>query len=103
MTKKTFSFSVKIISFLSIAFFAIYLFQVEKLTKESYFFGVFQKEAKELYEEKFELEEKSNSLVSLEGIEEEVSKLGFVEISKIKYIPVSYDYLAQNSEISAIR
>lgn len=86
-----------IISFLALASLVFYLFQVEKLTKGSYLVKIYQNELKTLQEETLVLEKNETELFSLENIENKINQLSFVNVSEVKYISISYDYLVRGS------
>lgn len=97
MTSQRLTFTLTILSFLALASLILYLLQVEKLTKGSYLVKIYQKELKTLQEENFVLEKKETELFSLENIENKINQLTFVNVSEVKYIPISYDYLVRSS------
>jgi len=92
----SFPFFLVLIS-LVLALSFTYLFQVEKLTKASYLLKAYQQEIKTTAEQNLILQEQSSRLFSLVNLEEEIEKLNFVESSEIKYIPITFDYLARRS------
>jgi len=74
-----------------------YLFQIEKLTKESYLVKTYNQKIDILSKENLALEKKYFQLFSLENVEEKIKNLNFVEVSEIKYIPISSDYLVRKT------
>ena len=96
MTKKTHYF-ILISAFTSLLLLVLYLFQVENLIKSNYLSQKYQEEIKALSEENLALEQTFSKVLSLENIEKEVSSLGFVETSKVTYIPISSDYLVRET------
>ena len=74
-----------------------YLFQVSEVVKLSYLIKVYSSEAKKISEENSELQVKAAGLFSLDNAERKVGNLGFVKVSRVRYIPISSDYLVKNS------
>ena len=97
MNKKSFSLLFSLIIFLNAFLLVFYLFQVEKIIKQNYLAEAYKEKTADLKEQNLALEQKTMESFSLGNIEKEIKTLGFVEISKIKYIPISYDYLAKGS------
>jgi hypothetical protein len=83
--------------FVILPLLGFYLFQMGELVKETYLVNQYQGQLRELSEKNLQLEEKINSLLSLESMEKEIKELNFVEVSKIKYIPISDSYLVRES------
>ncbi len=93
--KKRYSNLILILNgFLILTLLVSYVFQLEKLTKESYLIEKNQSQIKELEKENLTLGQESYQLVSLEKTENKIKFLGFTETEKIKYIPISVNYLA---------
>lgn len=75
----------------------LYLFQIERLTREGYLIKTYNQEIKLLKEENLTLEQEYSRTFSLPEAEKKMGSLDFVEVSKIKYIPISFDYLVRQT------
>ena len=84
-----------LISFLAFSLLIFYLFQVERLTKESYLVKTYNQEIKALTWQNLALEKEQTELSSLENVEEKIRNLNFVKVSEVKYIPIYFDYLVK--------
>lgn len=85
------------ILFLILPLLAFYVFQVGMIVKANYLLKNYTQELKNLSVENEMLEIETTKNLSLGNIEKEIKKLNFVPVSKIKYIPVSYDYLVREN------
>ncbi len=74
---------------------AFYLFQMGDLVRKSYLIKNHEQGLREITSQNFILQSGANNVVSLESMEEKVKGLNFVEVSGIKYIPISSDYLVK--------
>lgn len=70
-----------------------YLYQIERLTIESYFFQKISQEIKSLQKENSTLKERYSQQLSLGNFEKKIKNLNFVKVSKIRYLPLSSEYL----------
>lgn len=95
MNKKNLKKFIFLIVFLNLSLLVVYLFQIEGLIRENYLVQSYKQKIGDLKEQSTRLEQETRESLSLENMEKEIKILGFVEISKIKYIPISYDYLAK--------
>ncbi len=95
MNKKNLKKFIFLIVFLNLSLLVVYLFQIEGLIRENYLVQSYKQKIGDLKEQSSRLEQETRESLSLENMEKEIKILGFVEISKIKYIPISYDYLAK--------
>lgn len=94
MTKKSFKpilFSIILINF---CLLVCYLFQIEGLIRNNYSLQSYKQEIKEIENHSSIIGQQTTKSFSMEKIEKEIITLGFVGVSKIKYIPISSDYLA---------
>ncbi len=79
---------------------AFYLFQIEKLTSDNYLAEKCEKEIKILSDENSALEQTYLKNISVKETEEKVKELGFVRVSTVKHIPISFDYLAKETTVT---
>ncbi len=72
-----------------------YLFQVGDFVRGNYLMKNYEQELKELTNQNLALQETANNITSLGRVEERVREFNFVKVSKVKYIPISSDYLVK--------
>jgi len=96
MVKKTNLFKYLMLT-LVFSGLTMYLFQVEKLTSDNYQSKEYETQANTLNEENNALEKEYLQKFSMKGALEKTGELGFVRTSRVKYIPVAFDYLARET------
>lgn len=85
------------ILFLIFSLLIFYVFQVGLVVKGNYLISNYTQELKNLLIENEGLGVETTQNLSLGSIEKEIQQLNFVPVSKVSYIPISYDYLVRES------
>lgn len=75
-----------------------YIFQMGELIRGNYLIKEYRAEIDEVSSKNLTLQYKASNLLSLENIEEQIRNLDFVEVSEVKYIPITYDYLVRGNQ-----
>jgi len=83
--------------FLIISLLIFYVFQVGMVVKGNYLIRNYSQELKNLSMENERLGVEATQNLSLGSIEKEIQELNFVPVSKVSYIPISYDYLVKET------
>jgi len=84
-----------IISVLTISFLGLYFYQIQELVRGSYLLSNTQKDFLKIETENLSFSQQNVENSSLAKIEEEVLALNFIKNDRIKYIPLSNDYLVR--------
>lgn len=79
----------------TISLLGFYLFQMGDFVRGNYLMKNYEQELKELTNQNLALQGTANNITSLEKVEEKVREFNFVKVSKVKYIPISSDYLVK--------
>jgi cell division protein FtsB len=95
MTFKKFILLTTSLSFLLLCF---YVFQIQVVMGNDYKVEGYEKDVTELSKNNSFLEVKVNEFDSLETIENKIKNLQLVKVDEVKYILISEDYLARETQ-----
>lgn len=74
----------------------VYVFQIGDLTSKSYTLDNVKQELEELSKERIVFENEVINLDSLSRVEEKILAANFVKVDRIRYIPLTEEFLAKN-------
>ncbi len=84
-----------LMAFLVLFLLGFYFYQVQDLVKNSYLFSSYQARLSQTQSQNLSFNQQAVETASLSKIEEQAIALNFVKNDKIKYIPLSNDYLVR--------
>ncbi len=96
--KITFKKFILLTTGLSFFLLVFYVFQIQVVMGEDYKAEEYKKSIAELSKNNSFLEIKVSGFDSLETIEDKIKNLELVKVDQVKYIFISEDYLAQESQ-----
>lgn len=87
----------KILLTINFSLLIFYIFQIGNIIKLNYLINSSENELNQILAENLILDTTLRNFASLERVEKEIKNFDFVKVSKIKYIPISSEYLVRNN------